>query len=123
MIRALTDLGDFCLWGSSALLVIFTVQYSLLAKWWRNPIGITIVGLDVCLLAIYVPSLLALADPGGFAHFASARWYLYLTVGIVVATFLFVATRVVTWELIRRQRGAAAAELRQDEGSLYIPVN
>jgi hypothetical protein len=104
VIHALTDIGNFCLWGSSVLIVIFAIQYSLLAKWWRNPIGVTIVGLDLCILAIFVPSLLALADPGGFAHFATARWYLFLAVGVVAATFIFTATRIITWEYLRRKR-------------------
>lgn len=104
MIRAVTDIGNFCLWGSSALIVIFMIQYTALAKWWKNPIGVTIIGLDLCLLAIFVPSLLAQADPGGFAHFASARWYLFLSASVVTLTFLFVATRVITWEYLRRKR-------------------
>lgn len=107
MVRLLADIGDFCLWASSAMIVIFVVQYSLLAKWWANFIGITIVGEALALLAIYIPSLMGLADPAAFAHFAQARWYLYLTVGIVVGTTLFLGTRIVTWEYVRRQRGGS----------------
>jgi hypothetical protein len=124
MIHLLADIGNFCLWGSSVLIVVFVVQYSLLARWWANPIGVTIVGLDLCILAIFIPSLLALADPAGFAHFATARWYLFLTVGVVVATFLFAATRIITWEAIRRRRsgvllpGAMAARIAELEDEL-----
>ena len=104
MIRALDDIGDFLLWGSSALLAVFVIQYSVMADWWRNAIGITIAGEALCLLAIFVPSLLALADPAGFARFATQTWYLLLSVGVVFLTFAFTLTRVVTWERIRRQR-------------------
>jgi hypothetical protein len=104
VIHALTDIGNVCLWGSAVLIVAFVVQYTTLAAWWRSPIGITIVGLDLCILAIYIPSLLALADPGDFARFATTRWYTLLAVGIVVATFLFGATRIITWEYLRRKR-------------------
>ena len=104
MIRAFTDLGDVCIWASSVMIVIFVIQYSVLASWWRGAIGITIVGEALCLLAIYVPSLLALADPGDFAGFAQSTWYRLLAVGIVAATTVFMATRIITWELLRRRR-------------------
>ena len=104
MTRLLDDIGNFCLWVSSAMIVIWVIQYSLLAKWWRNFIGISIVGLALCLLAIYIPSLMALADPVDYANFATTRWYLWLTVGIVIATMAFLGTRIITWEVIRRRR-------------------
>ncbi len=111
MTRLLADIGDFCLWASSVMVVIFVIQYSVLASWWRNFIGITIVGEALALLAIYVPSLMGLADPAEFAHFAATRWYLYLTVAIVVATTLFLGTRILTWEAIRRKRNDSKAAL------------
>ena len=105
--RVLQDAGDACLWASSVMIVAWVIQYSVLAPWWDNPIGITIVGEALCLLAIFVPSLLALADPAAFATFAQQTWYTYLTIGVVAATAVFLGTRIVTWELIRRRRGTA----------------
>jgi hypothetical protein len=100
----LNDTGNAALWLSGASIVIWIVQYSLLAAWWRSAIGVTLIGLAVCMLAIYIPSLMALADPADYAGFASTTWYLYLTVGIVVASAGFQVTRIVTWERIRRRR-------------------
>jgi hypothetical protein len=103
-VTLLSDFGDFCLWASSLLIVVWVVQYSVLARWWRHFIGITIVGLALCLLAIYIPNLLFLADPSDFGNFATTRWYQILAACIVGATTVFLATRIATWEFIRRQR-------------------
>jgi hypothetical protein len=100
----LTDTGNAALWLSGAAIVIWVVQYSLLAAWWTSAIGVTLVGLALVDLAIFIPSLMALADPSDFAGFASTTWYLYLTVGIVIASAAFLVTRIVTWERIRRHR-------------------
>jgi hypothetical protein len=100
----LNDTGNAALWLSGAAIVIWIIQYSLLAAWWRTAIGVTLVGLAVCVLGIYIPSLMALADPQDFAGFAATTWYLYLTVGIVAASAGFLVTRIVTWERIRRHR-------------------
>lgn len=100
----LTDTGNAALWLSGAAIIIFVVQYTLLARWWTTAIGISIVGLALVDLAIYIPPLMALADPHDFANFAATRWYLFLTVGIVVASAGFLVTRIVTWERIRRRR-------------------
>ena len=41
--RVLQDAGDACLWASSVMIVAWVIQYSVLAPWWDNPIGITII--------------------------------------------------------------------------------
>ena len=98
------DLGDIAIWISSIGIVIWVVQYSLLSPWWKDTIGITMIGEALIILAIYIPTLLALADPAGFAGFATAGWYLWLTAAIVIAGAVFIVTRIVVWERIRRQR-------------------
>jgi hypothetical protein len=105
----LDDAGTAAIWAASIGIVIWIVQYSLLARWHRNFIGITMVGEALCILAIFIPSLMALADPADYAHFAQTTWYLWLSAGVVMATALFVFTRIATWEYIRRQRGAKSA--------------
>lgn len=102
--RYLLDEGNAALWLSSAAIVFWIIQYSALARWWRNFLGVTIVGLAFCLLLVYVPSLLALAWPAEFAGFASTRWYQDLAVGIVNATAIFMVTRIMMWEYVRRRR-------------------
>ena len=102
--RIATDIGNLCLWLSSAAIVIWVVQYTALARWWTTAIGVTLIGLAVVVLAIYVPSLMALADPHDFARFASTTWYHWLAIVIVVASCGFLITRIVAWERIRRRR-------------------
>jgi hypothetical protein len=102
--RLLSDIGNAALWASGAAIMIWIVQYSLLAPWWRSMIGISLVGLALVDLCIFLPSLMALADPADYAKFAQTRWYLYLTVTIVIASAVFVCTRIVVWEKLRRER-------------------
>lgn len=102
--RIATDVGNLCLWLSSVALVVWIIQYSVLAKWWKHIIGVTLVGFALVDLAIYVPSLMALADPAQFARFASTTWYHWLAIGIVTASAGFIITRITAWERIRRRR-------------------
>lgn len=44
-----------CAWFSS---VIFLVGYSLIATWWRHPIGQAVAFLDACLVIALFPSVL-----------------------------------------------------------------
>jgi hypothetical protein len=106
--RVLNDIGDAALWISTIGILVWIVQYTVLAKWWKNAIGVTLVGEAIALFLIYLPNILALADPLKFASFAQTRWYLYLSVGIVTGTAVFIVTRIITWEHIRRQREARA---------------
>lgn len=100
----LTDLGNFCLWGTAIALAVWIGQYWAMEDWWRNAIGIRLVGLAACVIVIYIPSMLALAWPSQFSGFASTTWYHFLAVGIVVATFVFALIGNITWEHIRRSR-------------------
>ena len=111
MTHLLNDVGDVAIWVSSIGIVIWVIQYSALAAWWRNTIGITMVGLALVDLAIYAPTLMALIWPARYADFAGTRWYLYLTVSIVTVSAVFIITRIATWEHIRRQRDGHRREL------------
>jgi len=102
--RFATDVGNLCLWLSSAAIVIWVVQYSILAAWWKHAIGITLVGFALVDLAIFVPGLLALADPADFSRFANMTWYHWLAVCILVASTAFIITRITAWERIRQRR-------------------
>src|SRR5215472_10626806 len=103
--RVATDVGNLCLWLSSVALAVWIIQYSVLAKWWTSVIGITLIGFALVDLAIYVPSLIALADPADMANFASTTWYHWLAICIVVSSAAFIITRITAWERIRRRRG------------------
>lgn len=110
----LTDVGNFCLWGTAIALIVWIIQYSVMDDWWRNAIGIRLVGLAACVIVIYIPSMLAGAYPSAFGHFASTLWYHWLAVGIVFSTFSFATLGVITWDRIRRQRKKLE---KQDQGT------
>jgi hypothetical protein len=82
-------------------IVVFVVDYTRLAPWWRNPIGRTIVSKD-CLL--FIPIFL-----GGlsvFWHFNRtsshiAAWLTVVSFGLIAPVMLW---RTVVFELIHRQR-------------------
>ena|SRR5215469_5429503 len=112
--RAAADIGDICLWISSAAIVVWIIQYSVLAAWWRSVIGITLVGFALVTLAIYIPSLMALADPHDMANFASSTWYRWLAIAIVFASAAFIITRIAAWDRIRRHR---------DDGKFVLPAH
>src|SRR5215469_7597103 len=112
--RIATDIGDICLWVSAAAILVWIIQYTVLAAWYRNVIGITLVGFALVTLAIYIPSLIALADPADMANFASTTWYRWLAISIVFASAVFMITRIAAWDRIRRQR---------DDGELTLPVD
>lgn len=107
LIRTLEDVGNVALFISFIGIAVWVIQYSMLAKWWKNFIGITLVGEAVAIFLIYLPSVMGLIDPARFEMFAQTRWYLWLSFFIVTGTATFIVTRIVTWEMIRRQRPAA----------------
>lgn len=102
MHRVAGDIGNICLFGTVIVLIIWFIQYTILAKWYKNVIGVTLVGFAFVDVAIYLPSMFALADPKGFAHFATTNWYFWESFFVVLFSFSFAITRVVSWELIRR---------------------
>src|SRR5215469_6857777 len=112
--RIATDIGDICLWVSAAAILVWIIQYTVLAAWYRNVIGITLVGFALVTLAIYIPSLIALADPADMSNFASTTWYHWLAIAVVVSSAGFIITRIAAWERIRRRRG---------DGELVLPAH
>lgn len=104
MIRLVSDIGDAAQWILIVLIPIFVIQYSLLARWWRNPFGRTIVLLDLCLLGVLGPSVYVLADPRSGAAFLTSDGYIYLEVVVLVIAMLIVSSRIWLWERLRRTR-------------------
>lgn len=110
------DLGNIGLWWTCVAVLIFVTQYSVLDKWWKNPFGITIVGLDLGYIGIYWPSIVTLA--ASFFHksftFAGTRWYFWESVTVVTASAIFVTTRIVAWEITRRERDVFSRAKRRE---------
>jgi hypothetical protein len=83
------------------VIIAFIVQYTVLAPWWKNAIGRTIVIKDMLLALAFVPSLLSLFI--NFSRLTSrvAAWLdLAMFAGIAVA----MAWRIVVWNRIQRQK-------------------
>jgi len=88
-------------------LVTFVVIYSVLAPWWNNVIGRTIVVKDILLGLALTPSILSL-----FFHFNRldslvAGW---VDVGLFAGIAAAMAWRSVVWLRIYRKKDKAATE-------------
>lgn len=82
------------------LMLLFIIQYTFLGKWWKNPIGRTIVVETVAILLVLFPSILhayfgvTTRDSAGFA------WYTLVSFSMIPFIFL---GRIISFELIRRK--------------------
>lgn len=103
--RYLYDLGDGLEWAVGIGTIIFLVQYSLYAKWWRNVLGRSIVLLDLAILGVVGPSVVMLADPKGMASFVLGVGYAFIEVGVLAIATYAVISRIWFWEKTRRARG------------------
>lgn len=115
MLHLFTDIGNAALWGSSVLCAVFLIQYWLMEpSFWRNPVGGSIWGLTLMMLVIFAPSDLALADPA-FTGFGASVWYRWLAIVTVILVFVFMLTRVIAWEYVRRIRNRIGRESGQEK--------
>lgn len=83
-------------------ILVFVGQYTRLARWWRSPIGRTIVIKDILLVLVFIPSILAL-----FFHFGRrtshiAAWVDVILIGAVTPVMCW---RTWVWEKIHRHGG------------------
>lgn len=103
MTRLLLDLGDAGEWAATVTVIAFIIQYSLLAKWWDNFVGRSIVGLDACLLTLLIPSVILLTKPH-WAPFFASNWFLAIEVAMLFSVSYIMVTRIWGFTKIRRQR-------------------
>lgn len=89
---------------------LFIVVYSLLAPWWRDPIGRTIVILDGLIGAAFIPSILSL-----FFNFNRLTSYIaaWFDVTDFTAITFMLLHRSWLWTRLHRQRG-------EEEPAVYI---
>jgi len=120
MLHVFTDMGNVAIWGSTVLLVFFLAQYSRMDPWWSNPVGRLIVALAVIPVVIFIPSLIALADPA-FTGFGTSLWYRWVAIWTVIFTFVTALAIVVTWERARRARSRIERENGQQRESERTP--
>lgn len=74
--------------------VLFTVVYSLLAPWWRNPIGRTLVVMDILVGAAVCPSVLSLFWSFNRLTSLIAAW---ADVAVFGAIALVILARIPLW--------------------------
>jgi hypothetical protein len=98
------DWGDLSQWIAGGLLVLFILLYTYFAPWWKHPVGWVVNIFAFSLILILWPSVTYLADPTGFANFATTTWY--KVTETLNLTFLVGAafTGVITWIRLHRQR-------------------
>jgi hypothetical protein len=77
-------------------ILAFIAQYSRLAKWWRNPVGRTIVIKDILLVLILMPTAMSL--------FLNLNRLDSMVVGWVDAGLLGLLTPVMIWRIVVWQR-------------------
>lgn len=109
------DWGDISQWIATAGLVLFLTLYTIFAKWWKHPVGWVVNVFVISLVLILIPSLMALADPAGFIHFADSNWYKVLETCNL--TFLVAAalTGNIVWAYLHSKK-ALPGEKHTKEG-------
>lgn len=100
-LRILSDISDAAQWAITVAIVVFIVLYTWLAQWWKNPFGLSIVLLDVCLLGILIPSLLAMSDASIVLR--TTAWYPWLEACVLVLTTGVTVSRVYVWYHLHRR--------------------
>ena len=111
-VHLVDDLGNFAEWACTVVLIAFVVQYSLYAKWWANPIGQTVVALDLCVLILLIPSDIGTLWPSwSFLHGIGYVWFEVGLLFLVLATMLW---RMAVWQAVVRSKPRGD---RGDEGS------
>lgn len=78
----------------------FLVGYSLLAPWWRNPIGRAVASLDAALLFALLPSMLHLVFGLNVAQYHWFAWYYGASLLLVSAITLW---RLVVIALVQHE--------------------
>lgn len=100
MIRVVISIGTAAEWVVTVGAVVFIVQYTLYASWWRNYIGRSIVLADVCMLLIVLPNLISNIDPTALTPDQT----IYIAVLALLIACYVVLSRILGWEKIRRKR-------------------
>jgi len=96
--RAVTIIG---IWGGVVAPLLFLVQYTWIARWWRTSNGRLIVALDICICLARIPRLRELAH--GSYHFD----YNWVEVLATLAIPSIILWRMWVFEKKRRQKRSA----------------
>lgn len=99
---SVTDAGNIAIWLAAIAELVFVIRYTMIAPWWRNPVGSTIVALGICLLVILVPTCIELALPT-VEFFRSVTWQ-WVTVTDLLIVPAVAIWRLLYWERVYRLR-------------------
>ncbi len=85
--------------ASLVSIVAFAAYYSSVAKWWRNPVGRTIVFKDLALILVLLPSVLSI-----FLHFNRLTSYVaaWFDVGSFALVPVLMTWRIFVWRKLYR---------------------
>lgn len=84
-----------------ASIITWVAVYTRLAKWWRNPIGRTLVAKSLLLAGLLVPTIMSL-----FFHFNRLTSYVagWVDVALICAIAPVMAWRTVVWLKVGKER-------------------
>lgn len=93
---AYQDAVNGVIWASTVLVVLFVLQYTLAAPWWRDPVGRTVVAKDIALLFLLIPACILLVWPHALDIWAAAALELASLGGVAV---VMVWRCIVWWKI------------------------
>jgi hypothetical protein len=85
----------------------FVGYYTMIAHWWKNPVGRTIVAKDLALILVFLPSVLSM-------FFRFNRLTSYIAAWIDVGSFALVPV-IMTWRIIVWRRLHRLGRLPRNE--------
>lgn len=97
----LNDVSDVAIWASAIVVTLFLVRYTMMAPWWKSPVGSTIALLDILLDIVFVPAAIMLLFPT--LHFFRTLEWRWVTVLSILAIPIVVGYRLVFWENVHSE--------------------
>lgn len=85
--------------ASLVTIAAFVGYYTVLARWWRSPIGLTIVAKDIALILVLLPSVLSMFFQFNRLTSYVAAWF---DVGSFTMVPVIMVWRIVVWRRLDR---------------------
>jgi hypothetical protein len=91
-------------------IIVWLIDYTLQARWWRNPVGLSIVLFSLLIAGLLVPFTLSLFFHLSRTTTRAVGWYDVVMIGLIPVAMV---ARVIVW---RRYRASVSAEDDRYEG-------
>lgn len=101
-----------------AAIIAFIVQYSVLAKWWRNPIGATIVVKDLLIVVVLAANAIEVFAPPSLA----LEWVVVLITGLIGPVMVWRMAVFASYHRSRPATDPAIAALQRENAELREEV-